>query len=357
MKRDPVASNPTHFAPQVHAGGAVRNVDVPEPPDDRPRLFLRQEHLAEMKEKTSRPELKALWEQILSDADWADGENAIARLNEAENWRTACLVANDLCAALESRALLYLLEGDEARGREAIELAVSAVKKAGLAEDSSDIHRATGRLMTGAAMVYDWCYPLLRDEEKQTMVAHFERLAATFECGYPRLRQGAVTGHLGEAQIMRDMLSAGIAIYDEQPEMYRLAAERFFREMVPARDFAYLAGMHHQGFSYGPYRYIWETYAAWIFRRMCGIDVFSEAHGRVPYHWLYAFRPDGQFLRDGDLIFDVPPADMLMMVASYHGDPVLQGDRGGMLHRESEYGAITGDQVALHRSRSAHATV
>ena len=315
----------THFHPQVHAGRSVRDVDVPKPPDVHPRLFLRREHLAEMKEKAARPGLRALWQQILADGNWADGENAIARLNQASDWRSACRVVNGLCAALESRALLYLFDGDEAKGREAVELAVRAVEAASLAEGRSDIHRATGRLMTGAALVYDWCYPLLRDEEKQATVAHLERLAGTFECGYPPVRQGAVTGHLGEAQVMRDMLSAGIAIADEQPEMYQVAAERFFREMVPARDFTYLAGMHHQGFSYGPYRYIWETHAAWIFRRMCGIDVFSEAHGRVPYHWLYAFRPDGQFIRDGDLIFDVPPADMLMMVASYYGDPVLQG--------------------------------
>jgi hypothetical protein len=47
--------------------------------------------------------------------------------------------------------------------------------------------------------------------------------------------------------IMRDMISAGIAIHDEFPEMYQLAAGRFFREHLPARNWFYSGHAYHQG--------------------------------------------------------------------------------------------------------------
>ena len=114
-------------------------------------------------------------------------------------------------------------------------------------------------MMVTGAIVYDWCYRLLTAEEKQVFIKELVRLAKTQECGYPPTGQGSVTGHASEAMIMRDMLSAGIAIYDEFPEMYRLAAGRFFREHLPARNWFYPGHAYHQGDSYGPHRYSWDT--------------------------------------------------------------------------------------------------
>lgn len=39
---------------------------------------------------------------------------------------------------------------------------------------------------------------------------------------------------------MRDMVSAGTAVYDEFPEMHRLAARRFSREPLPPRRPAFI---------------------------------------------------------------------------------------------------------------------
>jgi hypothetical protein len=120
--------------------------------------------------------------------------------------------------------------------------------------DRQDACRETGRMMVTGAIVYDWLYPLLTKEDKQAFVAELVRLAKTQECGYPPTRQGSITGHSSEAMIMRDMISAGIAIYDEFPEMYRLAAGRFFREHLPARNWLYNGHAYHQGDFPGPGR-------------------------------------------------------------------------------------------------------
>ena len=99
---------------------------------------------------------------------------------------------------------------------------------------------------------------------------------------------------------MRDMLSAGIAIYDEFPEMYELAAERFFRNHLPVRNWLYNGHAYHQGDSYGPLRFSWDTYPLMIFDRMGVTEVYNPEQRYVPYYYTYTTRPDGQRMRSGD---------------------------------------------------------
>ena len=141
---------------------------------------------------------------------------------------------------------------------------------------------------------------------------------------------------------MRDMLSAGIAIYDEFPEMYRLAAGRFFREHLPARNWLYGGHAYHQGDSYGPHRFSWDTYPLWIFDRLGAGNVYNPEQRFVPYLWIYATRPDGQRLRAGDTFAHSAPRGRpwdqyigTLLTASYYGDGILldqfrrQGGSGG----------------------------
>ena len=218
---------------------------------------------------------------------------------------------------------------DAKLGRAVIEAALPLLQKCVLA-DRQDACRETGRMMVTGAIVYDWCYGLLTAEEKQAFIKELVRLAKTQECGYPPTRQGSVTGHASEAMIMRDMLSAGIAIYDEFPEMYRLAAGRFFREHLPARNWFYHGHAYHQGDSYGPHRYSWDTYPLWIFDRLGAGNVYNPEQRFVPYLWIYTTRPDGQRLRAGDTFAHSTPRGQpwgqyigTLLTASYYGDGIL----------------------------------
>ena len=197
-------------------------------------------------------------------------------------------------------------------------------------------------MMVTGAMVYDWCYPLLTPEQKQAFIQELVRLAKTQECGYPPTRQGSVTGHSSEAMIMRDILSAGIAIYDEFPEMYNLSAGRFFRELLPVRNWFYPGQAYHQGDSYGPHRYSWDTYPLWIFDRLGAGNVYNPDQRWIPYLWIYTTRPDGQRLRAGDTFACSAPRGQpwsqylgTLLTASYYGDGILldqylrQGGSGG----------------------------
>ena len=295
----------------------VDGVRIPVPPAEHPRLYLRAGHAAQLAQRLKEPVLQPAVKRLQSQAEKSPQLKA------------------------EWDAIQYLITHDDKLGRATIEATLPLLQKCVLA-DRQDACRETGRMMVTGAIVYDWCYSLLAPQEKQAFIQELVRLAKTQECGYPPTGQGSVTGHSSEAMIMRDMLSAGIAIYDEFPEMYRLAAGRFFREHLPARDWFYSGHAYHQGDSYGPHRYSWDTYPLWIFDRLGAGNVYDPAQRFVPYLWIYTTRPDGQRLRAGDTFAHSTPRGWpwgqyigTVLTASYYGDGILldqyerQGASGG----------------------------
>ena len=280
-------------------------VKVPVPPSHRPRLYLRPEHVPELRARREHAALTEVVQRL----------EKLARRGEQFK--------------LEWDAVEYLIGSDRELGRKTVEATLAFLKKSEL-PDRHDACRTTGRAMVTGAIVYDWLYPLLTEDEKQSYIRELIRLAKTQECGYPPKRQGSVTGHSSEAMIMRDMISAGIAIYDESPEMYDLAAGRFFREHLPARNWLYNGHAYHQGDSYGPYRFGWDTFPLWIFDRLGAGNVYNPEQRQVPYLWVYKTRPDGQRLRAGDTFLHSTPRGTPwgvgagpMLTASYYGDGVL----------------------------------
>jgi heparin/heparan-sulfate lyase len=235
-------------------------------------------------------------------------------------------------ARVELQALRYLIDPQAEAGRKTVAETLAILQESTF-PDEQDISRQIGRTMVTGAVVYDWCYELLTPEQKQAYIDQFIRLARLMECGYPPARQGSVTGHSSERMIMRDMLSAGIAIYDEAPEMYRLAAGRFFSQHLPARNWFYPGHAYHQGDSYGSYRYASDLYPLWIFSRMGAGNVYNQAQQYVPYQWIYMRRPDGQLIRSGDTYLhsrspgQVWPLEMATILsASFYGDGYVYGE-------------------------------
>ena len=287
-------------APLASAAG-----EFPRPPAEHPRLYLRARHAAGLRARFEHPALQPLVERMRVDARGSAQRR------------------------VEWDALHYLISPEPAQGRRIVEEGLKLLQASEL-PDRNDACRYTGRMMVTGAMVYDWLYPLLTAGEKQAFIAEFIRLAKTQECGYPPVKQGAVTGHNSEAMLMRDVMSAGIAIYDEHPEMYELAAGRFFREHLPARNWFYPGHAYHQGDSYGPYRYSWDTVPLFIFDRMGAGNVYNPEQRWVPYHFVYSTRPDGQRLRAGDTFSHSAPRGQAwpeglgtILTASYYGDGVL----------------------------------
>jgi len=278
---------------------------IPVPPREHPRLFLRSTDIPQLDARLKEPVLKPVVDRLNAQAE------------------------RSLQFRIELDAVNYLVSKDRNLGRKTIDSALVLLKRTFL-PDIGDAARVTGRMMVTGAIVYDWIYGLLTPAEKSAFIAEFIRLAKTLECDYPPVLQGSVTGHSSESFVMRDMLSAGIAIYDEFPEMYDLAAGRFFREHLPARNWLYDGHAYHQGDSYGPNRYSFDTYPLLIFDRLGAGKIYNPQQQYVPYFYIYTSRADGQRMRGVDTFDHSAPGGRpwsqyvgTLFTASYYKDGIL----------------------------------
>ena len=212
----------------------------------------------------------------------------------------------DVVSTIKAKALFSLLyERDGSpvqaqRGREAVQMLLDYLAAVRFSPGYSHPNEK-GDIILASAMVYDWCFHLMSAQQRAYVVTRFTQIAATMEIGFPPSRQGAVVGHGSDNQLLRDQLAAAIAFYDEAPLVYNIVAGRFFADYIAPRNYAYAAQAYHQGASYGTVRFLADMYAAWLFRRMGAAPVFDPVQQMTPYHWLYTRRPDGQWMRDGDV--------------------------------------------------------
>ncbi|PYI56378.1 DUF5018 domain-containing protein [Paenibacillus flagellatus] len=280
----------------------------PTPPSSHPRLFVRTaDDIAELKAKLATELMKPAWKAVQANA---------ARSNADPD-------------VIKAKAMMYVLGEGEAYGRQAVSLFDGYVKSF---RDTSA--RGIGHMLVMGAIVYDWCYPLLSEANKTEWNALFQSHAEKMEIGYPPDAQGAISGHGAEDQLLRDQLSWAIAVYDERPDVYGTVAGRLFERYVPVRNWYYGSGMHHRGDSYGPGTMASDYVASLLFKKMSGIDLFGPSQRDVMYHYLYARRPDGSLLRNGDSYEDDQhPYGQYwrnswpwMTSASLWKDPYLQGE-------------------------------
>lgn len=272
----------------------IDGISIPIPPPHHPRLYLQKEHIPDLKQRFENPKLKPILDELIKMS-----QEVVKDDGKTKTWREYTK-QQGVTVESELNAAKYLTTKNPEIGRKAITDILAKMKSSHWPK-VQDIARAAGRLMVSGAVVYDWCYDLITESEKQEFVAEFLRLAHMLECGYPPVKQTSVTGHSSEWMIMRDLLSASIAIYDEFPEMYELTAKRIFKEHIPVRDWFYSGKAYHQGSSYNRVRYSADLFATWIFDRMGAGNVFNPEQGEIPYLWIYSRRPDGQFLGSGDV--------------------------------------------------------
>ena len=265
---------------------------VPEIPAGHPRVYVQSDDLTAIQDKLDDPAFAEAWDDV------QQSDTALAK------------------------AFVYLATGDTSAGQQAV--------AQGLADlQACDDARVFDEAMHWAACVYDWCYDLLSEGDKQAFITEFERIAASHDPGYPAdPASSAVVGHVTEGWLLTAQLPAGVAIHDEQPQMYDAAAALFFDRFVEVRDFYYPSHMHHQGDSYLS-RFMHDQAASWLFRRIGAGDVLSTEQQYVPYQLLYHLRPDGQLMRSGDGYDEQGKSSskrlIAMLTGSYYEDPYLLG--------------------------------
>ncbi|WP_172251392.1 heparin/heparin-sulfate lyase HepB [Saccharibacillus deserti] len=273
-----------------------------KPPAGHPRLLVRAQGLPALREKLAKTEMKDYLEKVNEAAAVTNKDGLLGAIpaGQNDNFDEALLLS------IKSKALLSLLEQDQAAGEELGEAAIGMMKNFMESFESNNLDKSSGHAgdtLFAGALVYDWCYKYLTETQKAEFVALFEEMAESETLGgYPMDASMGyyITGNRSENHVSRDLLSVGTAIFDEEPYMYSSATEILLKEFVPSRAFLYKAGMHYQGDSYGQNRYTFDVIANLIYARMGYPDVFNKNMGDVPYRVLYTRTPDGDLLRDGD---------------------------------------------------------
>jgi heparin/heparan-sulfate lyase len=190
-----------------------------------------------------------------------------------------------------------------------------------------DISRENGETIFTASIVYDWCHNLLTAEDKELFYKELMRLALIMECGYPPFKQQITTGHGSEAMMNRDMLSMAVAFYEKNPKILQYLSYQIFERLIPLRDFEYRSPRHSQGIMYATFRFRWEMYNAFIFKRMLDREVFGDGMRKMGYMWMHMRTPGGEYFRSGDGVwwdYKSIPSVIMLMCSSYAGDDVLK---------------------------------
>ncbi|MBQ6164649.1 MAG: heparinase II/III family protein [Clostridia bacterium] len=262
------------------------------PPAEHPRLMLRRKDFSRIREnmtKGSSDTAARIFDELCSTEIKGEGADPAFGTYHLKEY-----------LAVEAKALKALLDDDENRGREVISDLLRLVRTAKY-RSTIMTARFSGHLIFIASEVYDWCYPWLSDAERREIISACEKLAKKyFEMSYPPVRQSAISGHGTEAQLLRDLLSFGIAVYDERPDIYDLCAGRLFSEYIPVFEKVFAGGFHPQGPSYGSYRHTGTMWFGLLILAMSGEKVLPACVETLADSFLYLTRSDGEMLRLGD---------------------------------------------------------
>ena len=305
----------------------VEGVNIPIPPMEHPRLYVRTSDIPALREKMKSPQGRKILNKLReASLPRTEEEEASVKLKDFRYY----FQMRGVTSQVQLQALDYLVDGDRNKARSAITSMLDTLKRVNF-DTGNDRTRASGVMIMVGSMVYDWCYDQMTPEERQAYITEFKRIAGTMECHYPPKNTEPVAGHCSEWNILRDLLSAGVAVYDEDPEIYNYVATMLFRDYVPVRNYTYKGGNYHQGSGYVSVRFINDLISLWIFDKMGAGAVYAPEQQYVLYDFIYRRRPDGGVLPAGD----VNPGNRkspnsyampAMFAAGYYHDPYLQNE-------------------------------
>lgn len=292
-----------------------------KPIDEHPRVLLTKSDIPALLENAQKSENSGAWAEFLK----------YASSTQYEPTTSLGSYSPDLIKAIDSKALYYVIYGDEAKGREAIDYLVKFISlKRNLATGDYTTKGETTYLI---ALVYDWCYPLLTDAEKIYFQNQVITIAQTNETKWPPTNSSSIVGHLQENIFMRDLVAAAIAMYGDSEEIYQNVMGRFFSEYVPSRKFVNQSGFYFPGQYYFTYRFQWEVMSMILIDKAFGIkSVFGEGTRNMINFERYCRRPDGSSLMDGDKTWNnnAPGSyhslnqRVYLYLASYYNDPGIK---------------------------------
>ena len=291
------------------------------PQNTHPRVLVNNELLVTVKENKTHAQNIAMYERVKYYA----GLINTGSLSPSKNNYSATELA-----IVESCAFMYLIdnEGNLSYGEKAVSNIKNICNTIVLTENSHST-RAAGHIIYTTALVYDWCYNLLDNNEKKELIGYIVNLASTMEIGWPATKQSNFVGHASESQLLKDLFAAAVAIYDEYPEFYELVGGRLYNEMIPARDFMYDGHYFQIGSGYGPYRYTADIWNAFLLKAIGDTTSYSKDQKYMMYEMIYNRRPDGIKAAYGDYYdsfdgYNTSDLEAFFLASNYYKDAKLK---------------------------------
>lgn len=197
---------------------------------------------------------------------------------------------------IEALAFSYLIDSanEKQAGIEAIDLIQKYLQSISIVQGYHPNAHAYEAVFT-AAMVYDWCYYLMNSNTKSTMITLMKNVSCLAEyCIFKKTPKQYLSGHYGE-YAPTVFLAMGLAIYDEQTDVFDFALKEQVENFAPSRNPWYEASTHHQGSQYIHVRYGNELLQGYLLDKV-GLSPYSKKITAATYRDIYAHIP-----QEGDM--------------------------------------------------------
>ncbi len=293
-----------------------------------PRVLFRSEDIPKIKENAKHPVLATMYSQVKQRA-FLDMDCHMPDNGGVNN------VSIDHVFNIQCRALMYALgEADENHAKQTVQH-MKDMYDTLVWSSANDITRQMGAVLATSGCVYDWCFDVLTEEDKDYFILQMKRLALKMEIGFPAGMGETFAGHGGEGELFYFQSTAGIAIYDEDPQMYNAAAGVLYEYMFETRKAFNASGIHPAGSAYGPVRAMWEVIGQLVFERMGDESVMGNDFDKIPLTTIHMRQPNGMYVEDGDTWIGISSAtgptyqsnDLpLMVYSSYYDNPYVYGE-------------------------------
>lgn len=297
------------------------------PPTTHPRLWVTAESLLELRQRINQGENATVWEYVQAKADQQVEQARQAQTVCSDNEMAVDYDVN-LTSMARSNAFVALIQNDGKRAKRTLDLFLPYLERVEFG-NVRDVTRNVGQTMYVSALVYDWLYSWLTDEQKAILERRMLELAPHLKCSYPPFGKTILIGHGNESMILRDTLSVGIALYDVNPEPYRYCSWLIMENLVPVRAFQYQSPRHSQGRGYGFYRSQWEFQAALMYYAFSSDMVFDRNILSLRDYLLHLRTPSGELLPDGDGGAHLPSGtqgDIAFIISVLDKDPLMKGE-------------------------------
>ncbi len=289
-----------------------------------PRIFITEDKIDDVLEILSDPKFSTLAKTFWREADTeCDGVFPIEAddlaVRSGANWHgTGCGCATckefggpywhrydvDIISIIQNKAFAYLLTGNEIYGYEAIigakNMITTLVYSTSL---HTDMYHGPSHIMIAVAKIYDWCYDLMSEDDKNQIIAGVSNLLAPYmEIKFPPSNMSPVAGHGTGPQLLRDYFMVSWAFYDEIPNWWEFVGGRYYQEYVPVMREIFTNGWVSQGTAtYGPSKLSDAMISAYLIYLSTGqFPYVKEDIKETSYFILSHVQPNNKYFQTGD---------------------------------------------------------